>query len=62
MELISHHHNNLLADYFGIEKTYKLLAIKYYLPTLHHNVKAYVKCCDMCLALKTVCHKFYSDL
>ena len=30
MELISHHHNNLLAGHFGFEKTCKLLAQKYY--------------------------------
>ena len=29
IELISRHHDNPLAGYFGIEKTYKLLAQKY---------------------------------
>ena len=29
-ELISKHHNNLLAGHFGIEKTRKLVAQKYY--------------------------------
>ena len=29
-ELISKHHNNLSAGHFGIEKTHKLVARKYY--------------------------------
>ena len=61
-ELISRHHNNPLASYFGIEKTRKLLAEKYYWPTLRQDVKAYVKGCDVCLASKTVCDKPYADL
>ena len=43
MELISTQHNNLLAGHFRIEKTWKLLAQKYYWPTLRHNIKVYVK-------------------
>ena len=62
MELLSHHHNNLLASYFGTKKSCELLPQKYYWPTLCHNVKAYVKDCDVCLALKAVHHKPYSDL
>ena len=38
-ELISHHHNDLLAGHFGIKKTCKLLAQKYYWSTLRHDVK-----------------------
>ena len=30
IELISRHHNNLLAGYFGIKKTHELLAQKYF--------------------------------
>ena len=62
MELISHHHNNFLAGHFGIKKTCKLLAQKYYWPTLCHDVEAYVKGCDVCLASKAVRHKPYGDL
>lgn len=61
-ELISRHHDNLLAGHFGIEKTRELLARKYYWPTLRHDVEAYVKGCDVCLALKAVRHKPYGDL
>ena len=48
--------------YFGIEKTRELLARKYYWPTLKHNVKAYVKGYNVCLASKTIKHKPYGDL
>ena len=62
MELISRHHDDPLAGYFGIKETSKLLAQEYYWPILRHDVKAYVKGCNVCLASKTVCHKPYSDL
>ena len=62
MELISRHHDDPLAGHFGIEKTRELLARKYYWPTLRHNVEAYVKGCDVCLASKAVRHKPYGDL
>ena len=62
IELISRHHNDPLAGHFGIEKTRKFLAKKYYWPTLRHNVEPYVKGCDVCLVLKAVRHKPYSHL
>ena len=61
-DLISRHHNNPLDNYFGIKKTCKLLAQKNYWLTLRHNVKAYVKGCDICLASKVVCQKPYGNL
>ena len=62
MELISQHYNKPLAGHFGIKKTCKLLARKYYWPTLCHNVKAYIKGCDICLASKVVRDKPYDNL
>ena len=62
IELISRHHDDPLVGHFGIEKTRELLARKYYWPTLRHDVEAYVKGCDVCLASKAVRHKPYGDL
>ena len=62
MELISQHHDDPLAGHSGIEKTRELLAKKYYWPILRHNVEAYVKGCDVCLALKAIRHKPYGNL
>ena len=62
MKLISRHYDDPRADHFGIEKTHKLLAKKYYWPTFCHNVKAYVKGYDVCLASKAIRHKPYGDL
>ena len=62
IELISCHHDNPLASHFGIEKTRKLLARKYFWLSLRHDVEAYVKGCDVCLASKAVRHKPYGDL
>ncbi len=60
-ELISRYHNNPLAGHFGIKKTCKLIARKYYWPILRQDVKIYVKCCNVCLASKAVCLKQYGD-
>lgn len=62
IKLISCHHDNLLTGYFGIEKTWELITRKYYWQILCHNVGAYVKSCDICLASKTIYHKLYEDL
>ncbi len=61
-ELISRHHDNPLAGHFGIEKTRELIARKYYWSTLWRDIEAYVKGCNVCLALKAICHKLYEDL
>lgn len=62
LELISKHHDEALAGHFGIEKTGKLIAKKYYWLTLQKDVKAYVKGCNICLAPKAVRYKPYDDL
>ena len=61
-KLISRHYNDLLAGHFGIKKTCKFVAQKYYWPTLCHDVDDYIKGCDVCLASKAVQHKPYGDL
>ncbi len=61
-ELISRHHDDPLAGHFGINKTRELIARKYYWPTLHRNVEAYVTGYDVCLASKSVRHKPYGNL
>ncbi len=61
-KLISRHHDDSLASYFGINKTRELIAQKYYWLTFYHDVEAYLTGCDVCLALKAVKHKLYDDL
>ena len=56
------YYDNQLAGHFVIEKTREIVAQKYYEPMLCHNVKNYVRACDVCLALKAVRHKLYDDL
>ena len=51
-----------MADYFGIEKTRKLIAQKYYWPTLRRDVNDYVRGCNIYLALKAIQHKPYGNL
>ena len=61
-EIISKHHDDLLAGHFGIQKTRELVARKYYWPTLRADIEAYVKGCDVCIASKAVRDKPYGDL
>ena len=61
-ELISRHHNNPLARYFGINKINELIGWKYYWLSLRKNVEAYVKGCNVYLVLKAVKNKSYGDL
>ena len=61
-KVISYHHNNLLAEHFGINKRRKLVGRKYYWPSLRKNIETYVRGCNMCLVLKAVRHKPYGDL
>ena len=42
LKLISWHHNDPLAGYFGIDKTRELIAKKYYWPMLRQDIEAYV--------------------
>ena len=42
-EVINCHYNNLLAKYFGIDKTRELIGRKYYWPRLKKDVKSYVR-------------------
>ena len=61
-EVISRHHDDLLAGHFGIDKTRELVGRKYYWPSLRKDVEDYVRGCDICLASKAVRHKPYGDL
>ena len=61
-EVISCHHNNLLIEHFGIDKTKELISRKYYWPSLRRDVKSYVRGYDICLALKAIRLKPYGDL
>lgn len=61
-KLINRNHNNPLASHFRINKTCELIARKYYCPTFCQDVEAYIKRCDVCLAVKIVRHKPHGDL
>lgn len=61
-KLISHYHNDPLASHFGIKKTRELVTGKYFLLTLHQDIKDYAKDFNVYLTLKAICHKPYGDL
>ena len=59
---ISQHHDNPLASHFGINKIKELIGRKYDWLSLRKGVEAYVRGCNICLALKAVRNKPYDDL
>lgn len=61
-EMISQQHDDLLAGYFGINKTRKLVARKYYWKTLFQDVKSYIQGCNIYLTSKVVKHKRSDNL
>ncbi len=61
-EIIRRHHDDPLVGHFGIQKTWGLVAWKYYWPLVRHNVEEYVKASDVCPASKAIRHKLYGDL
>ena len=61
-EFINRHHDNPLAGHFEIEKIQKLVTQKYYWPMLRHDVKDYVRGCNVYLASKAIRHKPYENL
>lgn len=62
IKLISQYYDNLLAGYFGINKIKELVGHKYYWLNFRRKVKAYIKGYNVCLALKAMRYKPYSDL
>ena len=60
--MISCHHNDLLTEYFGINKIRELVGQKYYWPSLQRDVESYVWGFDICLASKAVRHKPYGEM
>ncbi len=61
-KLISKYNNDQLVSYFKINKTWELIAQKYYWPTFCRNIKVYVIGCDIYPTSKSVKHKSYADL
>ena len=61
-ELISKHHDDLLAGHFRIDKMRDLIGRKYYWPSYKRDVEAYVRGCVVCLVSKAVRDKLYGDL
>lgn len=55
------YYDNLLANYFEIEKSWELIIKNYYLSTFCPDVKSYEKDCNIYLASKTIHYKLYRD-
>lgn len=51
-DLISKNHSEPTSGHLGIFKTHKRLSLKYFWPSMHHDVTDYVTSCDICLSHK----------
>ena len=61
-KFISQYYNNPLARHFRINKIKKLINWIYYCLSLSIDVETYIKGCNICLSLKVIKHKPYSNL
>ncbi len=61
-ELLKHHHHNLLAKHFDVDKISELLNCKYYWKSMIKNVKKYINTCDICQRVKLKHHLSYDKL
>lgn len=59
---ITKYYNHSLELYFEIERTLKLIILKYYWLILYYNVKSYVKGCDLYFLSKVIEYILYNNL
>lgn len=52
LDVLRSHHCSDLAPHFGVFKTYKRLALRYFWPNMYNDVVEFVKNCDICAAYK----------
>lgn len=62
IKLICKHHNDLLAGYFGIKTKQEFIAQKYCWLTIYHDIKDFVKRCNVYLTLNIIWYKPYDNL
>lgn len=60
--LINAHYYNLLANYFKIKKTYRLVIRKKQWLALQQNTEVYFKDCNIYIIYKAVCYMFNGNL
>ncbi len=61
-ELLKHHHDDLLAKHFNVDKISELLDCKYYWKSMIKDIKEYVDTCDICQRMKMKHHLSYDEL
>lgn len=59
MKLISYQFLNLSVNFFTVQKTYELIAIKYFWLIFYYNTKNYIQTYNVHLAFKTINCNFY---
>ena len=61
-KVIWQHHNNVLAEYFEIDKTVKLISWNYYFLLMRQKMKKHIQQCKQCQKTKSRWHKLYEKL
>lgn len=61
-EIISKNHNEPTSGHFGVFKTYKRLALRYYWPGMRQDVINFIANCETCLAYKHPTHGTFGKM
>lgn len=61
-EVISKNHNEPISGHFGVFKTYKRLALRYYWPGMRQDVINFIGNCETCLAYKQPTHGTFGKM
>lgn len=60
--IMTENHSEPTAGHFGIFKTYRRIALRYYWPNMHRDVTKFVNSCSTCLAYKTQNHATLGEM
>ena len=61
-ELLKHHHNNVLAEYFEVKRTLELIDCKYYWSDMSKDVKNYIFSYNIYQRIKVSRYCLYSEM
>ena len=61
-ELLKHYYNNVLAEYFEVERTLELINCKYYWNDISKDIKNYIFLYNICQRIKVSRYCLYSEM
>ena len=61
-ELLKNYYNNILAEYFEVERTFELIDHKYYWNDINKDIKNYIFLYNICQRIKVSKYCLYSKM